>query len=178
MSAAEIAAVLRERQTFILTSHARPDGDAIGSQMALGVRAAGARQAGAPRQPRPGAGAPTATFPGVDDIEIASRVDGAADAVVTLECSDLTRPGLDGLEPYFVINVDHHLGNAMYGDANWFDGGAAACAEMVADIIDALGVPGRRRSRRTCIWASRPTPAASATARLPRARSRSAAGSR
>jgi phosphoesterase RecJ-like protein len=39
-----------------------------------------------------------------------------------------------------VINVDHHLGNAMYGDENWFDAGAVACAEMVADIIDALGV--------------------------------------
>ena len=29
----------------------------------------------------------------------------------------------------------------MYGDVNWFDAAAAACGEMVADIIDALGVP-------------------------------------
>ena len=48
---------------------------------------------------------------------------------------------MDGLDRYFVINVDHHLGNAMYGDVNWFDESAAACGEMVADIIDALGVP-------------------------------------
>jgi phosphoesterase RecJ-like protein len=80
-------------------------------------------------------------FPAIDTIEFATRVDGPADAVVLLECSDLTRPGLDGLEPYFVVNIDHHLGNGMYGDANWFDGSAAACAEMVADVIDALGVP-------------------------------------
>ena len=138
MSAAEIAAVLLERQTFILTSHARPDGDAIGSQMALAfaLRGLGKTVRNVNRDPAPLA---YRDFPGVSDMEIASRVDGDADAVVTLECSDLSRPGLDGLEPYFVVNVDHHLGNAMYGDANWFDGGAAACAEMVADIIDAMG---------------------------------------
>jgi phosphoesterase RecJ-like protein len=139
MSAPEIAAVLKERQSFILTSHARPDGDAIGSQMALAfaLRALGKKVRNVNRDPAPLA---YRDFPGVDGMEISSRVDGAADAVVTLECSDLSRPGLDGLEPYFVVNVDHHLGNAMYGDANWFDAGAAACAEMVADIIDAMGV--------------------------------------
>ena len=84
--------------------------------------------------------APYQHFPGVDGIEITPRADGPADAVVTLECSDLTRPGLAGLDRYFVINIDHHLGNALYGDVNWFDGSAAACAEMVADVIDALGV--------------------------------------
>ena len=34
-SVTEVAKAIRERQTFILTSHARPDGDAIGSQLAL-----------------------------------------------------------------------------------------------------------------------------------------------
>jgi phosphoesterase RecJ-like protein len=57
-----------------------------------------------------------------------------------LECSDLSRPEVGGLDRYFVVNVDHHLGNEMYGDVNWFDGSAAACGEMVGDIIDALGV--------------------------------------
>ena len=140
MSAALIAAALRERGRFILTSHARPDGDAIGSQVALAfaLRSLGKHVRMVNRDPVP---APYRDFPGVDTIEFAPRVDGPADAVVLLECSDLTRPGLDGLEPYFVINIDHHLGNGMYGDANWFDGSAAACAEMVADVIDALGVP-------------------------------------
>jgi phosphoesterase RecJ-like protein len=139
MSATEIAAALRERQTFILTSHARPDGDAIGSQMALAfaLRSLGKQVRNVNRDPAP---LPYRDFPGVDGMEIAARVDGDADAVVTLECSDLSRPGLAGLEPYFVINIDHHIGNAMYGDANWFDAGAAACAEMVADVIDELGV--------------------------------------
>jgi phosphoesterase RecJ-like protein len=40
-----------------------------------------------------------------------------------------------------VINVDHHVGNGLYGTVNWFDPSAAACGELVAGIIDALGVP-------------------------------------
>jgi phosphoesterase RecJ-like protein len=140
VSAADIAAALRDRQTFILTSHARPDGDAIGSQLALAfaLRALGKQVRLVNRDPVPG---PYRDFPGVDGIEYTTKVQGAADAVVTLECSDLSRPGLEGLDPYFLVNIDHHLGNAMYGDANWFDVTAAACAEMVADVIDELGVP-------------------------------------
>jgi len=139
MSAPDIAAALKGRQTFILASHARPDGDAVGSQMALGLalRALGKDIRLVSRDPVPGA---YRDFPCVNEIQITARVDGPADAAVLLECSDITRPGIEGLDPYFVVNIDHHLGNAMYGDANWFDGGAAACAEMVADVIDAMGV--------------------------------------
>ena len=41
----------------------------------------------------------------------------------------------------FIINIDHHAGNRMYGAINWFDESAAACGEMVFDLIRALGVP-------------------------------------
>jgi phosphoesterase RecJ-like protein len=40
-----------------------------------------------------------------------------------------------------VINIDHHPGNQMYGQANWFDLSAAACGEMVFELIQELGVP-------------------------------------
>jgi phosphoesterase RecJ-like protein len=49
--------------------------------------------------------------------------------------------GVEGFEKYFLINIDHHPGNSMFGALNWFDEGAAACGEMVFDLIDALGVP-------------------------------------
>ncbi len=39
-----------------------------------------------------------------------------------------------------MINIDHHTGNREYGAVNWFDEGAAACGEMVFELIDALGV--------------------------------------
>lgn len=79
-------------------------------------------------------------FPSVDRIRVSDRAAIEADAAILLECSDLTRPEVGGLDEYFIINIDHHLGNAMYGGVNWFDASAAACGEMVADVIDALGV--------------------------------------
>src|SRR5579871_3212426 len=110
-SAADVAAAIRARQSFILTSHARPDGDAIGSQIALGlaIEALGKTVRFVDRDPAPG---PYRAFPAVDRLEIAAAASGDADAVIVLECSDLSRPGVDGLGRYFVINVDHHAGNA------------------------------------------------------------------
>ena len=131
---------LVQRSSFLLTSHARPDGDSIGSQLAL---AAALRRMGKTvrivnRDTPP---APFFALPGVDRIEVAPRVDGASDALIVMECSDLARPGVAGLEGYFTINIDHHPGNAMYGAVNWFDETAAACSELVADIVDVLDVP-------------------------------------
>jgi phosphoesterase RecJ-like protein len=139
-SAHEVARALRERQSFILTSHARPDGDAIGSQLALAfaLEHLGKSVRLLDRDPVP---PPYAVFPGISRIELVTSADVAADAVVLLECSDIQRPQVEGLDKYFVVNIDHHLGNQMYGDVNWFDESAAACGEMVADVIDALGVP-------------------------------------
>ncbi len=138
-SAVAIAAALRERQSFLLTSHARPDGDAIGSAMALALAldALGKSVRIVNRDPVP---EPYRVFPAVDRIEVAEEVTHEADALVVMECSDLTRPGVAGLDRYFAINIDHHLGNTMYGAVNWFDGSACACGELVADVIDALGV--------------------------------------
>ena len=85
--------------------------------------------------------APYAYFPALDRIERRDRVDGPADAAIVLECSDLSRPEVAGLDAYFLINVDHHVGNTMYGAVNWFDASAAACGELVADIIDVLESP-------------------------------------
>jgi phosphoesterase RecJ-like protein len=138
-SASEIAAALEARQSFIVTSHARPDGDSIGSALALAfaLEAMGKDVRVVGHDPVP---APYRAFPGSDRIELVDRVDAPADAAVVLECSDVTRPDVAGLDRYFLVNVDHHVGNGMYGDVNWFDPGAAACGEMVADVIDALGV--------------------------------------
>lgn len=138
-SAKAVADALRERQSFILTSHARPDGDAIGSQMALAfaLEAIGKTVRLVDRDPAP---VPYRDFPGVDRIELAPRVEGPVDAVVLLECSDPTRPEVAGVDAFPMVNIDHHLGNTMYGTINWFDASAAACGEMVAEVIDALGV--------------------------------------
>jgi phosphoesterase RecJ-like protein len=67
-------------------------------------------------------------------------VEGDFDAAIIMECGDLKRTGVAGLEHFYVINIDHHPGNTSFGALNWFDAGAAACAEMVFDLVQALGV--------------------------------------
>jgi phosphoesterase RecJ-like protein len=84
---------------------------------------------------------PLRVFPGVSRIEVANRIDDPGDAVIVMECGDLTRTGVEGFDRGFVINIDHHLGNANYGAVNWFDASAAACGEMVFDLVKELGVP-------------------------------------
>jgi phosphoesterase RecJ-like protein len=142
MSAESIAAIreaILQRDRFVVTSHARPDGDAIGSQvaMAYALRQLGKDVLMVGADPAP---PQFQTFPGVSDIRVASAVDGHFDAVIVMECGDLSRTGVEGLDKYFVINIDHHPGNKSYGALNWFDPGAAACSEMVFDLIEALGV--------------------------------------
>jgi phosphoesterase RecJ-like protein len=131
---------IRRRQRFVIASHVRPDGDAIGSQLAMAyaLRAIGRKVRIVNRDPPPDA---FLAFPGVSEIEIAERIDDPGDAVIVMESGDLTRTGVAGLETGFVINVDHHVGNTMYGAVNWFDVSAAACGEMVFDLVRELGVP-------------------------------------
>lgn len=128
------------RNSFLLTSHARPDGDSIGSQlaMAFALDALGKKVRIVNADPPP---VHFGTHPGIDRVEATPTVDGEYDALIVMECGDLTRPGVAGLEPYYTINIDHHVGNTGYGDVNWFDESAAACTEMVFTLIERLGVP-------------------------------------
>ncbi len=126
-SIAAICAAILERQRFVITSHARPDGDAIGSQvaMALALRQLGkdALMVGAdPAPPQ------FDVFPGVCDIRVSTTVQGQFDAAIVMECGDLSRTGVEGFEKYFVINIDHHPGNKGYGAINWFDPGRPLAA--------------------------------------------------
>ena len=136
----QIVEAIRTRQRFVLSSHARPDGDSIGSQLAMAyaLKAIGKDVTVVNADPAP---APLMAFPGVADIVIAPAVEGEFDAAIIMECGNLERTGVSGLERFFVINIDHHPGNSNYGQINWFDASAAACGEMVFDLVGALGIP-------------------------------------
>jgi phosphoesterase RecJ-like protein len=124
---------------FFVTSHQRPDGDAIGSAvgMALALRALGKQATVVLEEAPPAFLQP---FPAVGEAMITTEVTEAADAAIVMECSSLARTGVRGLDRSPVVNIDHHPGNAGYGAINWIDEGAAACGELVFTLIDALGV--------------------------------------
>ena len=137
----EICDAIHARRRFLITSHARPDGDSIGSQLAMAyaLEALGKEVRIVNADPAP---EHYMEFPGVDRIEIARGVaEQDADALIVMESGDLARTGVSGLEGRFTINIDHHPGNTNYGSINWVDESAAACGEMVFDLIEALGVP-------------------------------------
>jgi len=136
----EIVEAIRARQRFVISSHTRPDGDSIGSSlaMAFALRAMGKEANVVHSDPAPG---PLMQFPGVRDIQVMPQVGNHYDAAIVMECGDLGRTGVAGLDRFFLINIDHHPGNVGYGRLNWFNPDAAACGEMVFDLVKALGAP-------------------------------------
>ncbi|MGH9523534.1 MAG: DHH family phosphoesterase, partial [Terriglobales bacterium] len=106
------------RERFVLVSHARPDGDAVGSVLAccqifeqLGKKADVVMRDGVPYLYRP--------LPCADRVIETTSVTGQYDAAILLECDSIQRTGLDGLEGRFLINIDHHLSGRPFADINW-----------------------------------------------------------
>ena len=139
---AQVAEALRAGRRFVVSSHARPDGDSIGSQLAL-VHALDTLGKTVRIVNRDAPPAYLAALPGADRIEVAEALPeqaGAFDAAVILECGTLDRTEVAGLDRQPVLNIDHHVGNTAYGAVNWFDPTAVACAELVHDLITGLDV--------------------------------------
>jgi len=129
-SIAAILKRLREGDRFLVCSHTRPDGDAVGSCIALGMLldqlGKYAVLATADRIP-----AVYRKLPGADRIQTLQRVQGHFDAAILLECDSVERTKLRGLEDFFLINVDHHVTGKAFAHLNWIDRHAASVGELV-----------------------------------------------
>jgi phosphoesterase RecJ-like protein len=130
--------VLRKGARFLVCSHSRPDGDAVGSMVAMGMllEQMGKRVdlISADRIPGIYRG-----LPGTDTIRSVMRVHGLYDAVILLECDGLARTRLLGLEKFFQINIDHHATGREFANLNWIDRDRASVGEMVYRLIQAAG---------------------------------------
>ncbi|HST11312.1 MAG TPA: bifunctional oligoribonuclease/PAP phosphatase NrnA [Terriglobales bacterium] len=135
----EVLEHIERRQRFVLTSHARPDGDAIGSALAccevlrqLGKEADVVLHDPVPRIYQP--------LPFADRVVQADRVNGNYDAAIILECDSIQRTRLEGLENRFLISIDHHLSGRPFAHVNWIDPHATATAELVHRLAREAGV--------------------------------------
>jgi phosphoesterase RecJ-like protein len=137
---AELIERLRTGKRFVVASHQRPDGDAVGSAMAMGLalRALGKEAVVVTDAIPPVFLQP---FPDVESMRITPDVNEVFDAALIMECSELSRTGVKGLDRSPVMNIDHHPGNTGYGAVNWIDESAAACGEMAYTLIEAIGAP-------------------------------------
>jgi phosphoesterase RecJ-like protein len=133
---------LREHDDFVVTSHARPDGDAIGSMLAATemLRALGKRADAVLRDPIPQIYLP---LPFVHSVQQKTELNGNYRAALILECDGVERTGLRGLaaDGRLLINIDHHSSAKPFAHVNWIDSSAAATAEMIFELTKAAGVP-------------------------------------
>ena len=123
----------------MITSHIRPDGDGLGSGLALYwmLQSLGKDATVVLRDRVPPA---YSVLPGSDLVLVQPDVELLYDAAFVIECSDVERPGLPGLRNQFVVNIDHHSTTVPFGDVNWIDSTAAAVGEMIYNLCKALGV--------------------------------------
>ncbi len=140
-----LVARLRAANRLLLTSHANPDGDAIGSELGL-ARLLGALGKSVTiwnAHPTPTV---YGSLPGSERIHVGAEsphgFPDQFDLCIVLECPSLDRTGLaNALAALPLANIDHHLGNQRYGVENWIDTEAPAVGVMVAELARALEAP-------------------------------------
>jgi bifunctional oligoribonuclease and PAP phosphatase NrnA len=153
--AREVAAELRRRSAFVMVSHVKPDGDTLGAGLALGLalkrlgkRVSYFQQDSVPRNLR---------F--LPDSELVSRelpADLPADTLyVFCDMSDWRRAGehLPAVERENMLDIDHHLGNSLFGKLNFVLENECSTGSVVMHLLRELGVPIDDRIA-TCILAT------------------------
>lgn len=128
-----------EANRVLIVSHIRPDGDAVGSLLGLGLSL---KQTGKEVQMVLADGLP-ANFRFLEGSrEVTNRAEGPVDLIISVDCSDLSRIGSalrDYQEPD--LNVDHHITNTRFARYNLVEPEAVATAEILARKLPAWGLP-------------------------------------
>jgi len=148
---AQLLALVREREHFLITSHARPDGDAIGSALGLMhlLDGLGKRVEVAFSDPIP---AIYQTLPGASRIwsPVQARTDpheratlppNPPEVAILLECDSIERTGFAAIPATFTINIDHHRSGRAFADWNWIEPGACAVGAQLYEFAVACGLP-------------------------------------
>jgi phosphoesterase RecJ-like protein len=140
---AEAVRRLKEAYRVLITCHRNPDGDALGSELALAELAQrlGVRAVIVNRDSTP---ANLSNLPGSDQITVADELPGDFptdyDLVITVECPGLDRTGFEGLTRVPILNIDHHPANPAYGVVNFLDEESPAVGEMVWQMYAEAGL--------------------------------------
>ncbi len=144
----EAVEAINAAQSFLLTCHIHPDGDALGSTLAMahGLISKGKKVVATFPDPFVVPESLVKTLPGTELLRESSEVLRAGehfDVAMTFDCGSRTR--LTGLEPLLdsadvFINVDHHLSNERFGTINVISVEAASSGSVVLKIFDACGI--------------------------------------
>jgi phosphoesterase RecJ-like protein len=134
----QVVELIENKNDFAITTHIKPDGDGVGSSLglcwllrSLGKNAEVIVKGDVPPSYR--------SLPGAEEIRDVSELQRDYDAVFVIECSDIDRPGIAGLEKAFTVNIDHHATSEHFGSINWIDSTASAVGEMIYNLCKAVG---------------------------------------
>ncbi|MCX6025157.1 MAG: DHH family phosphoesterase [Chloroflexi bacterium] len=131
---------LHEAGHVLLLTHERPDGDAMGSLLGMAwmLQAAGRRVSAVSRDGVPGS---FRFLPGSEMVS--DKLPAAADMCLLLDCSDAHRIGdfPTRLPCPATVNIDHHVTNTHFAEANLVDAEASATAEVVCELAESLDLP-------------------------------------
>jgi phosphoesterase RecJ-like protein len=137
-----IAETIRRERRFLIASHENPEGDAIGSILALGLalKEMGKNVTIFNQDPIPEI---LLFLPGAEEIAHQIPENERFDVALALDCGDKKRLGkefnkVDQIG--ILINVDHHVSNTQFGDLNHVDPQASSAAEMVYDLLREIPV--------------------------------------
>ena len=138
----EIAALLLAQDKLVLCPHVSPDGDALGSTLALKMAL---EKAGKKVMVMVDDDVPKAFgfLPQIDCFE--KPADGEvveADLLVVLDASSLDRIGkvAQAVKAKAVANIDHHISNTQFADYLYLNTEAAATAEILCNLVEKLGI--------------------------------------
>jgi phosphoesterase RecJ-like protein len=140
---ADLSDLFHTKNRFLIVSHERPDGDAIGSTAGLlrSLRKAGKTVTASLSTPMPD------NFAFLLETELTQPVDavkGSYDAILVLDPGDLPRTGF---AEYLqntdipVVNIDHHPSNNRFGKLNVLDFHACSTCEMILHILKSAQLP-------------------------------------
>ena len=133
--------ILKEADNVGLLSHTSPDGDCLGSMLAIGIALEKLGKEVSFFNPDPVPDYLT-FLPGASRIR--KELPQPKPSVwLYVDCTDLERVHPDKDEMFgagTVLNLDHHVSNQFFGDYNWVEPEAAASGEIALYLIDRLGV--------------------------------------
>ncbi len=137
----KIVEVIRENKSFFITSHIRPDGDSIGSQLALKriLERLGKEVIITNHDPAPKI---YDFLPGKESIKQELPKNREFDVAFILDSPELSRlvSTAEIIEKAKVIvNIDHHLGNEKFGKYNYVDTEASAVGEEIYELTRVMG---------------------------------------
>lgn len=138
-----IKAFIADAKRILVITHISPDGDAIGSLTAVGL---GLRQLGKEATLVCDDGSPSRFdyLPLVDEIQKHLDANTDYDLVIALDCGDMSRMGQAYADlpdpPPPLINIDHHVTNTRFGEANLVDGDCVSTTEILYDLLPELGI--------------------------------------